>query len=217
MTALLLALILAADPSALWNIVHRECVPNFAAGKGPAPCASVGRDDVLYKDIRGATHYLLIPTARISGIESPALLAPGARNYFADAWNARGAVSRALGKPLSREQIGVGINSPRYRSQDQLHLHLDCLAPGVQQALRGVASARFAPVEIFGVQYRALFVRGDDLDGANPFRILREQLPPGDEMAAHSLVLVGAPDGFWLVDSARGGEALLDRTCAIAR
>jgi CDP-diacylglycerol pyrophosphatase len=208
--------LLLALSSALWNIVHEKCVPNFAAGKGPAPCASVGRDDAVLKDIRGATHYLLIPTARIAGIESPQLLAPGAPNFFADAWKARTFVAEKLGKPLARDQIGVGINGPGHRSQDQLHLHVDCLAPGVQQALRGVTSAKFVPVEIFGTKVRALFLRGAELE-VNPFRVLHDQLPPGESMAGHSLMLVGAADGFYLVDSVRGGELLLDRACAIGR
>src|SRR5262250_2272312 len=31
----------AADPDALWKIVHGHCVPSESAGKGPAPCAEV--------------------------------------------------------------------------------------------------------------------------------------------------------------------------------
>jgi CDP-diacylglycerol pyrophosphatase len=217
MTALLLALLLAANPSALWDIVHGECVPNFAAGKGPAPCLSVGPHEAVLKDIRGETHYLLIPTARTAGIEAPELIEPGAPNYFADAWKARDAVSARLGRPLARDQIGVGINSVRYRSQDQLHLHIECLAPGVQEALRGVESATFVPVSIFGARYRALLIRSADLDGVNPFRILYDALPPGEGMAGHSLILVGAAAGFYLVDGTAGGEALLDRKCEIGR
>ena len=213
----LLALLLAANPSALWEIVHDECVPGFAAGRGPAPCLSVGPHDAVLKDSRGETHYLLIPTARIPGIESPELLEPGAPNYFADAWKARDAVSRKLGKPLARDQIGIGVNSPSRRSQDQLHLHIDCLAPGVQHALRAVVSETFTPVRIFGASYRALLIRSSELDGLNPFSILAGALEPGDSMSEHSLVLVGAPAGFYLVDSRAGGEALLDRKCEIGR
>ena len=47
--------LLAADPDALWNIVHGRCVPNAERGAGPAPCSLVdlaGGYAVL-KDIRG--------------------------------------------------------------------------------------------------------------------------------------------------------------------
>ncbi len=69
----------AADPSALWKIVHGRCVPDEQAHNDPAPCTAVdlaGGDAVL-KDIVGATQFLLIPTQRTSGIESPAILASG--------------------------------------------------------------------------------------------------------------------------------------------
>ena len=31
----------AADPSALWNIVHGKCVPHEQAAADPSPCAAV--------------------------------------------------------------------------------------------------------------------------------------------------------------------------------
>ncbi|MET0331942.1 MAG: CDP-diacylglycerol diphosphatase, partial [Dyella sp.] len=40
----------------------------------------------ILKDHHGPAQYLLIPTARITGIESPLLLRAGAPNYFAAAW-----------------------------------------------------------------------------------------------------------------------------------
>jgi len=43
---------------------------------------------------------LLLPTARISGIEDPALLAPDSVNYFAVAWKERSELERRLGKAL---------------------------------------------------------------------------------------------------------------------
>ncbi len=84
------AAVAQADPNALWNIVHGQCVPNEQQHGDPKPCAEVNLGSGLaggyavLKDIRGATQYLLIPTQPISGIESRALLAPHAANYFAD-------------------------------------------------------------------------------------------------------------------------------------
>jgi len=81
----------AADPNALWNIVHGQCVPGERGHGDPSPCAKVDLSAgeaagfAVLKDIKGATQFLLIPTRHISGIESRALLAPGATNYFAAA------------------------------------------------------------------------------------------------------------------------------------
>ena len=80
-----------ADPDALWKVVHDRCVPDQERNGDPAPCALVdlregdAKGYVVLRDLVGATQYLLIPTARVSGIESALLLAPEAPNYFADA------------------------------------------------------------------------------------------------------------------------------------
>src|SRR5882757_2067076 len=116
----------AADPDALWKIVHGACVPHAMAGAGPAPCSFVdlaGGYAVL-KDIRGATQFLLIPTARIAGIESPEILLPGAANYWQAAWAARRFVDEKAGRSLPRQDIGLAINAASRRSQNQLHIHI---------------------------------------------------------------------------------------------
>src|ERR1700757_2680511 len=70
------------DSDALWTIVHDQCVPHEQRASDPAPCALVDlsgggdRGYVVLKDPVGATQFLLIPTARVTGIESPALLEP---------------------------------------------------------------------------------------------------------------------------------------------
>ena len=62
-----------ADPDVLWRIVNDQCVPHQRTSDDPAPCALVNQDGdfALLKDIDGAAQYLLIPTERISGIETP--------------------------------------------------------------------------------------------------------------------------------------------------
>jgi CDP-diacylglycerol pyrophosphatase len=81
----------AANPDAIWHVVHDQCVTDMTANHKPAPCDAVdlaGGYAVL-KDLHGATQLLLIPTDRITGIEAPQVLAPGAKNYWQDAWAAR--------------------------------------------------------------------------------------------------------------------------------
>ena len=86
------------------DIVSTACVPDQVQHGDPRPCASVDLKDgyVILKDRRGRTQYLLIPTDRVTGIESPYLLTPGAPNDFAYAWGERGYVERAAGRALPR-------------------------------------------------------------------------------------------------------------------
>src|SRR5581483_7670374 len=124
----------AGDRLALWRIVHDQCVPDEKENGSPSPCAAVDlsageeRGVAILKDLVGIAQFLPIPTRRLTGIESPELLAPDAPNYWRAAWAARGAMERRLGRPLSREAVGMAINSSLARSQDQLHIHIDCVA-----------------------------------------------------------------------------------------
>lgn len=225
-----------ADPDVLWRIVHDQCVPNELARDDPAPCVEVHLDGdfALLKDIDGPAQYLLIPTERISGIESPALLAPDATNYFAEAWQARTLVEDRLGYTVSREWLSLAVNSEFARSQNQLHIHIDCLRADVHDALThnlggiGPAWSPF-PVPLAGDPYSAMVIAGEDLGAVNPFHLLADGMPGARaDMGRRTLVVVGAVlgdgrPGFvvlaGLVDPATGdtggGEAVQDhQMCA---
>jgi len=230
------------DALGLWRIVHGQCVAHFVASHDPAPCQAVHLDNgedagtAVLKDLVGATQFLVIPTRRVSGIEDAVLLAPGAANYFADAWGEIGRVAGAAHAELARDALSLAVNAVSGRSQDQLHIHLDCVRADVRDALRRMASgigAAWAPLPeaLDGHPYRAMRIDGDGLDGANPFRLLAEGVPgAGGEMGRHTLVVVGmvfaggAP-GFVVLDDRsdplRGdfgsGESLQDHDCALAR
>ena len=227
----------AHDPHALWLVVHDACVPDQRRLGSPSPCAEVGlaAGYAVLKDINGPTQFLLIPTARVSGIEDPALLSPEAPNYWAEAWRARRHVERRADRPLGRDEIALAVNSAEARTQDQLHIHIDCVRPAVRAALRahaGEIGARWAPfpVPLAGDRYLARWVDGPDLAGADPFRLLAALPRARAAMGRETLVVTGAtaPDGrpgFILLagraDPAtndRGsGEALQDHRCALAR
>ncbi len=136
-----------ADPKALWRIVHDECVPHVEAGLGPKPCERVDLDGgvdqgvAILKDLVGVAQMLAIPTRRITGIEDPQMLAPNAPPVFADAWGAKNLVEERLHRALPREAVGLAINSKWARSQEQLHVHVDCVAIPVMKALAEYASA----------------------------------------------------------------------------
>lgn len=231
----------AGDPDVLWKIVSGLCVPNQQQHGEPAPCALVDLHHglaggyVVLKDLAGATQYLVIPTARISGIEDPQLLQPGAPNYFADAWRERTYTEKAAGRALPRDALSLAVNSPFGRSQNQLHIHIDCLRPEVRDALRRQAATigdSWAPLaeRLAGHRYRAMRVLDEELDRADPFKLLAAGKPGGAAaMGEQTLVVAGASfagrPGFILlndhVDPARsdraGGEELQDHSCAIAR
>jgi CDP-diacylglycerol pyrophosphatase len=227
----------AQNPDVLWNIVSDQCVPDQAQHGDPKPCASVDLKDgyAILKDILGRTQYLLIPTDRVTGIESPYLLTPEAPNYFAYAWGARGYVERAAGRALPRSAISLAINSAKTRSQNQLHIHIDCIRRDVREALRrqlAVIGNSWAPLSeplIGGHHYRAMRVAADTLEGANPFILLADGVPGARaDMGKENLVVVGAEfaageRGFVILNSqvdpstgdAGGGEELQDHDCVI--
>jgi CDP-diacylglycerol pyrophosphatase len=227
-----------ADPNALWRIVHDECVPHFEAGQGPKPCESVdltggaAEGVAILKDLVGVSQMLAIPTRRITGIEDPQMLAPDAPPVFAVAWSAKTFVEARLGRTLPREAVGLAINSKWARSQDQLHVHVDCVAVPVAKALAHYASAldgqwRAMTVPLQGRVYFARRVDSADLRDVAPLKLLADGLEGARaQMGAYSLAAIGAtfdgkPAFVLLADqfSFEGGghaEDLEDHDCAIA-
>jgi CDP-diacylglycerol pyrophosphatase len=61
----------------------------------------------VLKDIHGVLQYLLIPTARVSGIESPLLLQADAPDYWAAAWQARQLDGAAAWQPAAARGGGA--------------------------------------------------------------------------------------------------------------
>jgi CDP-diacylglycerol pyrophosphatase len=233
----------AHDRNVLWRLIHGSCEP--AAQKAiypPAPCAEVspsegGADSyAVFKDRAGRYQYLVLPLARISGIESPLLQRHDTPNYLADAWTARLYVEAALHKTLPREAMSLAVNSVHDRTQDQLHVHVDCIRPDVHAALQHLLPGMTdqwrplsEPLPPKGGRYQARWTSGTTLS-INPFKSLAASLPSGDQMKLHNLVVVGArrtsgEPGFILLSSRyrpsgdyRGAaEALQDRACTIAQ
>ncbi|MET7141483.1 CDP-diacylglycerol diphosphatase [Xanthomonas sp. PPL139] len=221
----------AHDRQRLWRLLSTRCLPQARAGADPAPCSEVhaepGQRYALMKDLRGAYQYLLIPTVPVSGIEDPRARAAGAPNWLDLAWQARSRVATALGRPLPRDLASLTINPPSARSQDQLHIHIDCLAPQVRdqlQAMQASIGPAWAPLPqpLHGHVYRAMRVEGEALD-ANPLTLLARALPPQQGMAQQTLAVVGATfdghPGFVLLAATAlpgdgvGAEELQDHDC----
>jgi CDP-diacylglycerol pyrophosphatase len=230
------------NPNALWTIVHGRCVPDKQQHGDPAPCAAVElthgveRGYAVLKDINGTTQYLLVPTRRITGIEDAALLAPDAVNYFDAAWNARSFVDKAAGRQLPDDALSLAVNSVLARSQNQLHIHIDCIHADVRSALArdgGKIGERWSLLDepLGGHRFRAMRVMGSTLAGHNPFKLLAEGVSGARaDMGQRTLVVVGTRfagerAGFVIladrVDLLQGdfagGSRLQDRSCALAR
>jgi CDP-diacylglycerol pyrophosphatase len=230
----------SANPNALWQIVHGQCVPDQQQHGDPKPCAEVdvahgaARGFAILKDIKGASQFLLIPTSRVAGIESASLLAPGAVNYFADAWTARSFTEKALGRSMASDTLSLAINSRFGRTQNQLHIHIDCIRPGVRAVLRSESGHigdhwTLLMRPLAGHRYRALRIMGTTLAGHDPFKLLAQGIAGARaDMGAYTLVVAGMQfegrPGFVILadraDLARGdrgsGEELQDHACALA-
>jgi CDP-diacylglycerol pyrophosphatase len=123
----------------------------------------------------------------------------------------------------------MAINSVDSRSQNQLHIHVDCVRADVRRALAAREhdiGSTWAPLDLppSGRRYRARRLVGADLGARDPFVLLAAEA--GDarrEMARQSLAVIGAQfddgsPGFILL--ADGGahafaEGLLDHGCAV--
>lgn len=227
--------------NALWEVVHNVCVPGQLQNQDPMPCEKVDVDQgmdrgfAILRDPRGGTQFLLIPTARISGIESPIVRRRNTPNYFSMAWEVRTHLDHALGRELPRDDVALAVNSVVSRSQDQLHIHFSCIQPDVFRTLhrheRWIGS-RWAPfrASLNDERYLAMWVPGEHLSPHYPFRLLADGLPgAAANMADRTLVVVGftrsdGTPGFVLLadqvnqadDDLANGEELLDHSCRIA-
>lgn len=223
--------------NALWHIVHELCAPDMMASGNPAPCVTVDltRGYAVLKDIQGKTQYLLVPTAKVVGIESSELLSPKTPNYWAAAWRARTLVEDRIGHPVPREDIGLAVNSMDGRTQNQLHIHIDCVRPDVRDRLQR-EGARIGPgwtsIDLGESphHFQAHWLAGDDLGSRDPLRILADTDPMArHDMGEETLALIGAsrPDGtpgFIMLSNrdnkannyTAAAERLLDHKCSIA-
>ncbi len=188
----------------------------------------------MLKDRTGVAQFLLMPADRITGMEDPAILAPSSTNYWAEAWRARRWMAARLGRPVPREAVSLAVNSRFGRTQNQLHIHIDCVRRDVARLLRehpGEPDGRWhaVPGGIDGKAYRILWLSSEHLVGWNPFRLLADGMNvEPSRMGWHTLVVVAArlrdgSPGFAVLEDEAGrtlldpasGEVLQDHACGI--
>ncbi|MFC6138952.1 CDP-diacylglycerol diphosphatase [Paraburkholderia silvatlantica] len=223
----------AVDSNGLWKVVGGQCVPNMRDKGQPGPCTTVDfqKRYAVLKDIAGRAQYLVIPTDRVAGIESPEILYGGAPEYWVGAWGAGRFVEAKLGTPLAGNQLGLEINSSERRTQNQLHIHVDCMRTDITKALApydDIAPGTWRWTTLDGSRYRVTRVTSLS-DSHNPFRVVERDLGPKQTMAVQTILVTGAGpdagrDGWLVVNSGLdvdGGtgtaEGLLDHSCSLAQ
>lgn len=236
-TAAFAAALLLRNPNALWRVVHGLCVANEIATRTPSPCLAVDLQHgyAVLKDRSWDTEILVIPTARVTGIEDPAVLSLGSPNYWQSAWGSRRFVEANAHRPIARDDIALAVNSVYGRSQNQLHIHVDCVRADVERDLRKnlwrLSPAKWSAFRVLPDQrpYKAMWVSGADLGDHDPFRLLAANDPAARaDMGSETLAVVGVtradgePGFVLLSDRAnllrgdRGhAESLLDHKCSL--
>ena len=216
---------------ALW-IAVRSCVLSQATMGVPFPClevqpgSSTGRGFAVLRSPDSSTHVVVMPTARIPGIESPELLQEGAGAYWRAALDARRHVVEGAGGRVPLSAIGLAVNSAETRSQDQLHIHADCIRPNVIARLQADAAqdtsgwmALHGTLE--GDRYLVRTLSRREIEGGNVFATVAA-MPGGEhDLSGAKVLLVDAGDGDRFVlavtrSSRHSIESLLDGSCKAA-
>ncbi|MBO0881093.1 MAG: CDP-diacylglycerol diphosphatase [Mycobacterium sp.] len=221
----------ARDRNILWKIVHDRCEAGYQRTGAYAPCALVDENagTALYKVDFDPYQYLLLPLARVTGIEDPALQEPTSPNYLQDAWAARTLLTSGLNNRLREPDIVLAINSQNSRDQDQLHIHISCASRATAEALKTVDAAEYGgwkplSTQLNGQTYQALAVTADTLKSKNLFHdVYAKVIGDDSKMEDASVALVNlAPDQFLLLllerteDRRIQAESLQDHNCSLA-
>ncbi|GJO62991.1 putative CDP-diacylglycerol pyrophosphatase [Mycobacterium marinum] len=221
-----------ADRDQLWKIVHDRCERDYHRTGAYAPCTLVDESSgiALYKADGDPYQFLLLPLARVSGIEDRALQEPSTGKYLYEAWADRFAVTARLYNALPESHLVLTINAKSARSQDQLHIHISCSSPATLATLKEVNAADYVhwkqlPVDLGGHSYHVLAVNTDTLKSKNLFRDIHDKVAAdGKKMENASVALANvAPDRFLLLvvegtdEDPVAAEALQDHDCSVAK
>ncbi|HFZ8996626.1 TPA: CDP-diacylglycerol diphosphatase [Citrobacter freundii] len=224
----------AGNADALRKIVFTQCLPGQIQQQNPAPCAQVKPEAgyVVFKDRNGPLQYLLMPTYRINGMESPLLTKQETPNFFWLAWQARSFMHQKSMPPVTDSAVSLTINSRTGRTQNHLHIHISCLRPDVRKQLDdnlAKISSRWLPLPggLRGHAYLARRVTESELARQSPFIMLAEEVPDArDHMGRYALAVARQGDGSFVLLATRrnllvmnlaSAEEIQDHQCDILR
>jgi CDP-diacylglycerol pyrophosphatase len=222
-----------AGRDALRQVVQNQCLSNWQKHHEPSPCERIWLSSpqpdspgyAVLEDRKGGAHYLLIPLQTFSGVDSAELLDPDLPNYFAEAWSARDLLDSYVGHAVPRTAVGLAVNSPRARDQDQFHIHVECLRPEVFDALHAAAAQltdKWSPITVIGLTYQAIRLADKSLDAVRPFDLVAQLSPNArHHLETYTVLIAGMQysDGAGFAILASTGptaELLLDPGCTVA-
>ncbi|SPP31183.1 CDP-diacylglycerol pyrophosphatase [Arsenophonus endosymbiont of Aleurodicus floccissimus] len=182
----------------LWQTINQQCIPEFKNGSLQSPCIKVDQQHryVIYKDIKGPLHDLLLPLDKISGIESPILQQKNTENYFMLAWKNRQLFIKTANKPINEQFLSLVINSKYGRSQEQLHIHLACLKAEMYQIIKEnehtiTTSWQLLKQKINSHRYIAIKIPATNVNKISPFHYLEKYAAEqGDNIAYYGLAMI---------------------------
>lgn len=220
----------AANRDILWNKVHNQCEPSYINNDTYTPCSLVDKKDnyVIYKVDNDKYQYLLLPTDKITGIEDKKLLQHDANNYLFLAWDVKELLAEKLDRKIKEKNISLTLNSINSRSQDQLHIHISCLAPSVRKAVDKIDLNQFNdnwhpfPEPLKGHSYNFKKLSLSQFKTDNLFQLVNDKVTAdGKEMKYSTMAVINTgKDKFLLLEAsgsqqeAIGAETLQDHSCA---
>ncbi|WP_437613352.1 CDP-diacylglycerol diphosphatase [Erwinia sp. V71] len=218
------------NADALWQIVSEKCVPGQQQHANPAPCQQVDTAGgyVTLKDRNGPLQYLLLPVAKISGMESPQLLNPDTPNFFLLAWQHRHLLAAKRAAPVADSAISLTINAQYGRTQNQLHVHISCLRRDIRQQLDQLAPSlteRWQAQTLLRHPYLLRTLTPEQLAQEAVFIRLASEVPAArTQMGQYGMALATLPDGRlvlmavernWLKLNRGSAEEIQDHDCEI--
>jgi len=215
------------ERDALWKVVEDLCLPLHQTLGLSLPCLDVDkkRGFAVIRAPGDETRIIIVPTAKIEGVESAALLRDDTPNFWSLAWGERNRVIASAPRSLAWNDIGMAINSSASRTQDQLHIHVDCVDPRLKRAL-AVQTNRLSKnwsnlnLQPWAGSYRVKRIAAEDLQ-RSVFQMVAREVPGArSRMGMQSIGVVGFVGGtgnlgFVVLVNGRGGHAeeLLDHKC----
>lgn len=200
------------------------------------PCLRVGAKGtgatpyVVLRVPGSRTHLLVMPAQAIPGLEDPRLQRPPYGSLWAEALATRPLVSEGAGFAIPNAFIGLAVNADRVRSQDQLHIHVECIRPRYLQSIRAQAAGlgrdgTTTSMIVAGEHFIARRIGREDVERGNLFALLASGSPAGAGLSGVGALLVseeaspqgsGAEDGMLLLAAPRQErtvEKVLDHGC----
>jgi CDP-diacylglycerol pyrophosphatase len=220
----------ASDRGDLWRVVHDLCAPMDRVVSLPLPCLKIDRAEgiAVVRAPYDITRIIIVPTRKVSGVESPLLLRDDGKNLWSYAWRNRDEVTAAAGRSLAWSDIGMAVNSRYSRTQDQLHIHVDCVDARLKRALQARTPRGDGWFDLdlrpWADRYRVKRIDAAGID-RNIFKMIADELPGAKaRMGEQSVAVVGygaetGEHGFIVMDAGGGGHAeeLLDHQCLADR